>query len=262
MGELSDRAISPKGEKRKGLYCFWKWFIVILSVFTLVFTIVFERNLTMEAADTGRVKSITVKAGKNDVTKGSYSLNKGKSKLFKVSISPENARKSVSFCSNKNSVVTVTKKGKITAKKEGTAKITVTVTGKDNKKKSAWVNVNVTEQGKRISAKHILIAYFSQEKIVSKGADAVTYATPEIGNTASAAREIQKQAGGDLFAITTEQEYPVSHSECSEIAEEEMKSDARPELTSHVKNMDQYDVVFVGFPIWLAYHNLIQCTQA
>ena len=23
-----------------------------------------------------------------------------------------------------------------------------------------------------------------------------------------------------------------------------------------------YDVIFLGFPIWLAYHNLIQCTQA
>jgi len=37
---------------------------------------------------------------------------------------------------------------------------------------------------------------------------------------------------------------------------------ARPALVSHVENMKQYDTVFLGFPNWLAYHNLIQCTQA
>ena len=31
---------------------------------------------------------------------------------------------------------------------------------------------------------------------------------------------------------------------------EEQKKDARPELATHVENMDQYDTVFVGFPIW------------
>ncbi len=29
-----------------------------------------------------------------------------------------------------------------------------------------------------------------------------------------------------------------------------------------VKNLTKYDVIFIGYPIWLAYHNLIQCTQA
>ena len=35
----------------------------------------------------------------------------------------------------------------------------------------------------------------------------------------------------------------------------------RPELASHIQNMDDYDTIFLGFPNWLAYHNLIQCTQ-
>lgn len=37
--------------------------------------------------------------------------------------------------------VTVSKKGKVTAKKKGTAKIQITVTGKNKKKKSTWVKV-------------------------------------------------------------------------------------------------------------------------
>ncbi|MCI9176310.1 MAG: hypothetical protein HFH49_15520 [Lachnospiraceae bacterium] len=37
---------------------------------------------------------------------------------------------------------------------------------------------------------------------------------------------------------------------------------ARPEISGAVENMDQYEVVLIGYPIWLAYRNLIQCTQA
>lgn len=96
----------------------------------------------------------------------------------------------------------------------------------------------------------ILIAYFSMVDVVPEGADAVTHATPATGNTRTAAQEIQAQMGGDLFQIETDSEYPVLHTECSAIAEDEMRSDARPTLTSQVDNMDDYDVVFVGYPIW------------
>lgn len=95
-----------------------------------------------------------------------------------------------------------------------------------------------------------LIAYFSLVDIVPEGADASAHATPEIGNTESAALELQTQVGGDLFAIRTVQTYPVDHRECSAIAEEEMRSDARPELSTHVENMDDYDTIYIGYPIW------------
>ena len=95
-----------------------------------------------------------------------------------------------------------------------------------------------------------LIAYFSLIDIVPEGADASTHATPSIGNTESAAMEIQRQVGGDLFAIKTVQTYPVNHRKASAIAEEEMRSDARPELSTHLDNMDEYDTVYIGYPIW------------
>lgn len=95
-----------------------------------------------------------------------------------------------------------------------------------------------------------LIAYFSLVDIVPEGADAVSHTTPSIGNTEYAAMEIQSQVGGDLFAIKTVKNYPVSHSECSDIAEEEMRSNARPELSTHIDNMDAYDTVYIGYPIW------------
>lgn len=108
------------------------------------------------------------------------------------------------------------------------------------------VNNSIEKENKR----KILIAYFSLNDIIPEGADSVTHATPSIGNTESAAREIQRQIGGDLFAIKTVKSYPVSHREGTAIAEEEMRTDARPELTTHVKDMNEYDVIFIGYPIW------------
>ena len=97
---------------------------------------------------------------------------------------------------------------------------------------------------------NILIAYLTMADIVPEGADAVTHATPMVGNTGSAALEIRRQTGGELFAIKTVEAYPVSHSECSAIAEEEMKSDVRPELTGHVKDMESYSTIYIGYPLW------------
>ena len=95
-----------------------------------------------------------------------------------------------------------------------------------------------------------LIAYFSLIDVVSEGADAVSGSTPYIGNTETAAGQLQSLAGGELFKITCEKVYPSLHVEASKIAKTEFDSDARPNLTSHVKNMGQYDIVFLGFPIW------------
>lgn len=128
----------------------------------------------------------------------------------------------------------------------------------DDSVKETEMITHITSESENIEQEEVnvrtkkkpLIAYFSLVDIVPDGADASTHATPVIGNTESAAYEIQKQTEGDLFAIKTKQMYPVSHRECSAIAEDEMKSDARPELSSHVENMEDYDTIYIGYPIW------------
>lgn len=100
------------------------------------------------------------------------------------------------------------------------------------------------------SGNGVLVAYFSLSGSVPEGADAVTHATPSLGNTEAAAREVAARTGGTLFAIRTERRYPERHDECSEIAEQEMRDGARPALASHVEGMENYGTVFVGYPIW------------
>lgn len=70
------------------------------------------------------------------------------------------------------------------------------------------------------------------------------------GNTETLARMIQKYLGGDLFSIQTVQNYPTDYDALIDQGGEEKNQMARPELESHVENMDEYDVVLLGFPNW------------
>ena len=98
--------------------------------------------------------------------------------------------------------------------------------------------------------KKILVAYFSRARSISRGMDAITYATPWVGNTAEAARVIAQTLNADVHEIVTTEKYPLLHRENSRIAEQEMKSDARPGIAPSNLSLNSYSVVFLGFPIW------------
>ena len=70
------------------------------------------------------------------------------------------------------------------------------------------------------------------------------------GNTQHLAEEIANMTDGTLFRIETVNPYPTDYNECTEVAREELDNGVRPELSSTVDNLDDYDVVFVGCPVW------------
>ena len=72
----------------------------------------------------------------------------------------------------------------------------------------------------------------------------------EKGNTAVMAALLAELTGGDLFEITTVTPYPEDYASMLRVAQEEIDTDARPELTATVEDMSDYDVVFLGYPIW------------
>jgi len=88
-----------------------------------------------------------------------------------------------------------------------------------------------TQSGKS----RILVAYFSWS-----------------GNTREIAKSIQKRVGGDLFEIVPATSYPTDYNACLDQSADELKRQHRPPLKSHVANMKQYDVVFLGYPNWWA----------
>ena len=79
----------------------------------------------------------------------------------------------------------------------------------------------------------VLIAYFSWS-----------------GNTEQVAQIIQQETGGDLFEIAPATPYTDDYNELLDIAQQEQSDDARPELAGQVENWEQYDTIFIGYPIW------------
>ena len=124
-------------------------------VFLLVFCIVFAGSSTDAIAKSKKapaVKSISLKIGKKKVTKKTYQMKQGEKKKIKVSVSPKKGKNVIQFATSNKKVATVSKKGTVTAKKAGTARIKVTVKkgaskkkGRVSKKKTTWVKIKVVK---------------------------------------------------------------------------------------------------------------------
>lgn len=95
--------------------------------------------------------------------------------------------------------------------------------------------------------KKCLIAYYSRKGQNYLGGRIVNLS---VGNTEVVANKIKSFIGGDLFEIKTAKPYPTNYTETTEVAKAEKKADARPELSSHVGKMDEYDIIFLGYPNW------------
>lgn len=99
-----------------------------------------------------------------------------------------------------------------------------------------------------------LVVYFSVPETdgvdASSGASRVKAGDKIMGNTQYVATIIKEATGSDIFEIRTVKSYPGSHQALIDAAKEEIDSNARPKLASHISNLNDYDVVFVGFPNW------------
>ena len=107
------------------------------------------------------------------------------------------------------------------------------------------------------AAPRILVAYLSRAGEnynvgePREGSASAAYAGYiEKGNTAVMAALIAELTGGDLFEITTVTPYPEDYASMLRVAQEEIDTDARPELAAAVENMADYEAVFIGYPIW------------
>ena len=73
------------------------------------------------------------------------------------------------------------------------------------------------------------------------------------GNTEIVAEMIRDITGGDLFKVETIKEYPYGYKECCEVAKQELKSNARPELKKYLDDISNYEVIYICSPIWWNY---------
>lgn len=94
----------------------------------------------------------------------------------------------------------------------------------------------------------ILVAYFSAS-----------------GVTAETAKNLAEAANADLYEIKPAVPYTKSdlnwQNKNSRSSVEMSDKSSRPAIYDTNANITEYDTILLGFPIWLAYHKLIQCTQ-
>ena len=102
---------------------------------------------------------------------------------------------------------------------------------------TSLTSFNVKAEEGNMTDKKVLVAYFSAT-----------------GTTAGVADKLAKVTGGELFEIKPAQPYSEAdldwRNNQSRSSVEMADMNSRPEIASKVENMSQYNVVFIGFPIW------------
>ena len=72
----------------------------------------------------------------------------------------------------------------------------------------------------------------------------------EVGNTELIAQYIQDAVGADLFEIETVKDYPADYMECTEVAKQEQRDNARPKLKEYLHDISEYDNIVIAGPCW------------
>lgn len=104
----------------------------------------------------------------------------------------------------------------------------------------------------------ILIAWFSRwgntnyaaEVDATTGASIIVDNGTRRGTTEMVARYIRTAVGGDLHLIETSEPYPTEFDDVRDRNHAEQAAGTLPALKNRIENIDQYDVVFIGYPNW------------
>lgn len=106
-------------------------------------------------------------------------------------------------------------------------------------------NTNANEADKTTSNTKSLVVYFSRT------GEQYGVGVIEKGNKAIVADMIVEQTGADSFEILPkEDKYPMTYKELTDYAKDELNNNARPEIKDTVENIDSYNTIYLGYPIW------------
>ena len=160
---------------------------------------------------------------------------------------------SLAACGNNNQTTAEDNSSKAAAPKTESADGSAESTAESAEDKTESAEISGTAEA---GDSKILIAYFSvmetDDVDTVAGASRVAVDGEVLGNNEYIAQMIQRETGGNLFAIETVQDYPTTHDPLLEFAYNEKTDNARPELATQIEDPDSYDVIFLGYPNWNA----------
>jgi len=126
--------------------------------------------------------------------------------------------------------------------------------GQDNEVVLSGTSTEDTDNADGKEESKILIAYFTAAE--NSDVDAVSSASVvkvngiAKGCVQAVAEMIQAETGGELFSIQTEFDYPGNIGKLIDYADGEQERNERPVLATHIENLEEYEVIFVGYPNW------------
>ena len=93
---------------------------------------------------------------------------------------------------------------------------------------------------------NVLVVYFSRT------GEQYEVGAIDKGNTAIVADAIAELTGADRFEILpADDHYPTdSYEELTEVAQRELRERARPEIAGELPDLERYDTIFIGAPVW------------
>ncbi len=95
------------------------------------------------------------------------------------------------------------------------------------------------------AANDTIVVYFSRE------GEQYNVGVIDKGNTAIIADMIAQEKNADMFRLyPAVDNYPATYKELTDYAKKEQAENARPELLGTIDNWDDYDTVYLGYPIW------------
>ena len=98
-----------------------------------------------------------------------------------------------------------------------------------------------------------LIVYFSKDgENYGKNLNIENKVILSEGNTKILAQRISNFINADLYEIEPLTSYPTDLNELYSVTKTEYNQDFYPEIKNRITNLNNYDVIFIGYPIWHA----------
>ena len=113
---------------------------------------------------------------------------------------------------------------------------------------------NAKQTEKTMSNSKSLVVFFSH------AGENYSVGNIKVGNTKIVADYISEITGADQFEIVTHKYDGMKYTPLTELAQEEANNNERPPFEGTLENLDQYDTIFIGGPIWWGTYPMVMFT--
>lgn len=128
----------------------------------------------------------------------------------------------------------------------------------ETKEPEEQVKVGSGETEENKDGKKSLVVYFSvpetddpnKKMTTEEENSAIVIDGKVLGNTQYAAMLISEYTGADIYRIEPKTPYTTNHSDLVALAKDEQNKNVRPEIKNKISNFDDFDIIYVGYPIW------------